>query len=118
MGRQHQQYIFNFANGATTSTNQHNLGSIAFGTLLVPSDFNAKTCNFVTAITGTPNADGLTTPSDFNTKTLLSAAKTLATGSNALTSDEIRELMPAGPVKMTISAAATGAQQAVLWGKD
>ena len=119
--RKWQQIVINWANGATDSS-QVFLGGGCFGTLIVPSSLNGVTLQVKTDlndsqfITGVTN--GITTKASYDGVSLLSSVKTLATGANAFTSDEIRQLGAAGPVKFVLGGAVGSATQAVLWWKD
>ena len=115
--RRWQQIIFNFADAATLSDVKF-LGDGAFGTLFVPSGLNGKTLQMLTEISGSEYSVGITTPANFDGVALLSTAKTLATGKNAFDSTELTEVGAAGPVRLSLSSAVSGAQQAVLWWKS
>ena len=92
----------------------------AFGTLLVPAELDGLTLQVETYIPDNGYYKGLASPTAFSGISLLSAAKTLATGANAFTADEIREIGAAGPVRFVLSAApsASVAVTAMLLWKD
>jgi hypothetical protein len=119
--RKWQQIVINWANGATDSS-QVFLGGGCFGTLIVPLSLNGATLQVKTDlndsafVTGT--GSGITTKADFTGVSLLSSTKTLATGANSFTTDEIRQIGAAGPVKFVLNSAVGSATQAVLWWKD
>lgn len=93
----------------------------AFGTLLVPAELDGLTLDVLTDYTDeTMLPRSVLTPSAFDGISLLSEPKTLATGANAFTADEIREIGAAGFVRFELSAApsASDVVQAVLLWKD
>jgi hypothetical protein len=103
-----------FASGATLSTEVHNLSNGCHGTILVPSGSDAigKTLQFV----ATKNPQSRS--ADFADTDLLSTAKTLAAGANALTVEELTEVGAAQYVKFKLGTAAGADISLVLLWKD
>lgn len=99
---------FTFAAGAT-ETDAINIEQGCFGTILVPAGslLIGKTLQFVAV----PKTAG-----DFAETALLSTAKTLAAGANALTADEIREVGAIGQCRLRInSSVASESPLVLLW---
>ena len=117
MPRNARRLVFNFAINTQTSSNACDLTGGAFGTLLCTSDVNTKTLQFQLQV----EADNTLTAASvaaFNNRGLLAAAKTLATGANPLTADEIRALGGAGKVKLYLNSNVSAACQIVLLWQD
>ena len=105
VGRSKESLTVSWADGATDST-ALNLKHGCFGTLLVPSGLNGKTLQVRSSETAYNSA----------TYNLLTTAKTLATGKNAFSADEIRDIGAASGVVFVLSSAVSGAQTArLLW---
>lgn len=117
MPRFNRQLVFNFASGAQVSTNSQDLSGGAFGTLLCPSAVNTKTVQFRAQVAAGTIITAATAAA-LNDTDLLTTAKTLATGKNALTADEIREVGAAGSVKLYLNSTVASDCQIILLWKD
>lgn len=119
--RDSEHIVLKWAANATTS-NVVALNSGCFGTLIVPSSMNALTLQVVTELAGKIGGEDLTsyftTPSDFTGVNLLSTAKTLATGANAFTTDELRQIGGVTYVRFVLSASSVSAREALLYWKS
>ncbi len=108
--RYRREHKFTWANGDTDSA-AIELGGGCFGTLLVPSGsaLIGKTLQFVAV------SDGSSAHAD---TPLLSTAKTLAAGANALSADEIAEVGAIGRCILRLSSAVNAASFATLLWKS
>lgn len=97
---------FSWADGATDS-DAFDISGGAFGTLLVPtgSTLVGKALQFIAV-----PRDG----TKFTETPLLSTAKTLVAGANALSQDEIRECGAVNRCRLRVDSAVSGAASIVL----
>lgn len=104
MERTQREHVFSWA--AATDSNEVELGGGAFGTLLVPtgSALIGKELQFV-AVSSNAN---------YTATALLTTAKTLVAGANALTAAEIAEVGAVGRCLLRINSSATGTAT-LLW---
>lgn len=100
--------VFNFASGETDSTETISLDAGVFGTILVEadSDLIGKTLQVVAVA----NASSIDPHPDTE---LLSTAKTLAAGANALSSYEVVEVGAAARVKLQLGSSVS--EDSKLW---
>lgn len=107
-GRDGSEIVFNFANGATESTETIDVQHGCFGTVIVDagSPLIGKTLQFI-AVSGS-------TPQNFAAAELLSSGIVLAAGANALTQDHIREAGAVSSLKLRVDSAVGSAGSCVL----
>lgn len=91
---------------ASADSNEVELGSGAFGTLIVPvgSPLIGQTLQFV----------AVSSNNNFDATELLSAAKTLESGANPLTANEIAEVGAVGRCLLRTGSSVSG-QATLLW---
>lgn len=109
-----QRIVFTFAAGSDTSDAQ-NLALGCFGALIVPIALNTLTVQLLTVVDVGPD---LPVNTNLDGANMLATAKTLATGYNPFTADEIARIGCAGPVKLKLSAAPGSTTRVVLWWKS
>ena len=108
MVRARNEHRFVFPDGQAVS-NQLDIGDGCFGSLIVPSGSGL--------IGKTLNVRAVSRTGAFSSVNLLATAKTLASGSNPFTAEELLEIGAASVVELVINTAVSGADSPcfLLW---
>ena len=112
--RHHKRIVFTFVSGADTSDAQ-NLNEGAFGAVIVPAALDTKTLQLLTVV---DIGNDLPANTGLDGANMLATAKTLATGYNPFTAEELARIGCAGPVKLKLSSTVGAITRVVLWWKS
>ena len=109
-----KRIVFTFAAGADTSDAQ-NLAEGAFGAVIVPAALNTLTLQLLTVV---DIGNDLPANTGLDGANMLATAKTLATGYNPFTAEELARIGCAGPVRLKLSTSVGSVTRVVLWWKS